>query len=31
VEAWHRSLGTTSRTVTVTAGEPIEIAFELGG
>lgn len=31
IEAWHRTLGTASRTVAVAAGRPVEIAFEFGG
>lgn len=31
VEAWHRTLGASTQTVTVTAGQPVEVAFELGG
>lgn len=30
VEAWHRTLGTTTRRVTVRAGEATELSFELG-
>lgn len=31
IEAWHRTLGSATQTVTVTAGQPVEIAFEFGG
>ncbi len=31
IEAWHATLGTAERTVTVTGGSRVEIAFEFGG